>query len=113
MSAIVDFQNACVVPANVREQAVRSAQAAYRVARAAELALWRNTLSALHKRFNAIKHDAEHEDYLTARQALDNLKQPSDRPLREELDRAVVAADRAYHQAVAALRVQFRISPAT
>jgi hypothetical protein len=112
MSAATDFLAACVAPEGVRQGAVRQAQVNYRTARQAELALWQDERDAAQRRFDLARHDAEHPDFVAARQAIDRLQiQPDGKRLRDEMDRSIRQADRAFHEAVARLRAEHGLKP--
>lgn len=111
-----------------RHQAHREAERRYRLAREAELALWRHSSEALAARLerakravNAVldpsgnfsdtaKARAAKAEFDTVIASLVALEQPSDRPLRAQLDREIQDADRAYHAELAALRTQHGIT---
>jgi hypothetical protein len=110
MTAVVEQFNAEKTLAEGRRQAaVAAAQLAYRVARQAELATWENTLAALRKRHDLLKSDASHPDLAAASRALDELRQPSPRPLLAVMGAAIQAADRQYHAEVRAAAARLGI----
>src|SRR5580700_6339680 len=106
MSATTDFQAACVPLEGARQVAVEAAHLAYRVARQAQLETFEIALSAVRRRHDLLKSDAEHPDLPAATAALDAMQQPSPRRLLADLDRAIAVAAQQHKEAVAALRVQ-------
>ena len=113
-----------------RGVAHRQAHERFHAAREAQLEVWRTSVAALTARVEKLKlslaalPDDEPSDHKSAslwRYAHEEFRrldtelialreQPSDRPLRAQLDREIQEADRAYHAELAALRTQHGIS---
>ena len=112
MSAARLFEQAKAGPGSIRQEAVRAATAAYTKARAEQLSAWRARLADARALFEAVKEQPGHPEHDRRRAEVTRREiQPSSKPLRDELDRAIRQADAEYHRAVAELRSRFGIKP--
>lgn len=113
-----------------RQSAVATAEANYRTARAAQLALWERERDAARDRLEAAKlltadlpeaspedpkaaaaWQAAREEYEAANRAMIAVEQqPDDRPLRDQLGRDIDAADQQFKSDLAALRASLDIT---
>ena len=93
------------------QQAINDAHAAFNKRVAEEIGVRTARYETARGAFDALKPTPEAEGYETARQAFQDAKLPADHTqARAELDRAIRAADEAYHAEVARLGAEHGVT---
>ena len=106
------FEQAKAISEGIRREAVRVATAAYVAARKQQLHDWGIARAAARQAFEAVKGEPNHPEHTKLRDAVRALEiQPSSKPLRDQLDVDIRAADRQYHEALTRLRVEHGLKP--